>query len=279
MYFCFMMKNEELKKKIYDIIFEAETPAGKLFDLSLLVMILLSIVIVMLETVPQIRLNYGKELLVVEWIFLFVFLIEYLLRIYCLPKPINYILSTYGIIDFIALIPAILFLFLGGANSLIMLRALRLLRVFRIFKLSKYLRQGEFIIKALKASREKIFLFVIFVLILVSIYGSLIYIVEGDVNEAFDSIPRSIYWAIVTLTTVGYGDISPITPLGQVLASVIMISGYAILAVPTGIVTGEIISASIKKETTTHNTNTCPHCLLEGHEEDAIYCRRCSGKL
>ncbi len=273
------MKNEGLKKKIYNIIFEAETPAGRLFDLSLLVMILLSILVVMLETVSQIKLNYGNELVILEWIFLTVFLIEYLLRIYCLPKPMNYILSTYGIIDFIALIPAILLLVLGGSNSLLILRALRLLRIFRIFKLSKYLRQGELIMNALKASREKIFVFVIFVLILVSIFGSLIYVVEGDVNEAFDSIPRSIYWAIVTLTTVGYGDISPITPLGQVLASVIMISGYAILAVPTGIVTGEIISASSQKKSTTHNTNRCPSCLLEGHEEDAIHCRRCGEKL
>ena len=276
-----MLKNEKLRKKIYEIVFEAETAQGKAFDIVLLISILLSVVIVLLESIPEVRSSYAKSLLFVEGVFSFLFLIEYILRLYSVQKPMKYALSFYGIVDFLSILPALVILFYTNAHSLMILRGLRLLRVFRILKLSRYLSQSQMIINALKASKEKISVFIVFVLIMVTIFGSLIYLIEGNVNEGFDSIPRSIYWSIVTLTTVGYGDISPITPLGQFLASIIMISGYAIIAVPTGIVTGELMNASKQQQSDApeHNTNTCPHCLLEGHQLDAKFCRSCGGKL
>jgi voltage-gated potassium channel len=274
-----MIGNEKLKKKIYEIVFEAETPAGRIFDLTLLISIFLSVIVVMIETIPEVRASYHDELVAVEWVFSVLFCIEYGLRIYSVQKPMKYITSFYGVIDFLSILPAFVLLFFSGAQSLMILRALRLLRVFRILKLTRYIAQGQLIMKALRASREKLLVFVVFIMILVIIFGSLMYFIEGHINEGLDSIPRSIYWAIVTLTTVGYGDISPITPLGQFLASIIMISGYAIIAVPTGIVTGEIITASKLKDQPRFNTNTCPNCLLEGHEMDAKYCRNCGGEL
>lgn len=269
------------RRYLHEIIFEAETKAGKMFDVALLLLILCSVIVVMLETVPSYHLKYGELFAILEWAFTIVFLIEYCLRIYCVYDAKRYIFSFYGIIDLLSILPAFASLFLAGSRSLMIIRGLRLLRVFRIFKLAQFLTQGQIIIDSLKASRAKISVFMIFILIVVSIFGSLMYLIEGQANSGFDSIPRSIYWAIVTLTTVGYGDISPATPLGQLVASVIMIAGYSILAVPTGIITSEVLSRSnaLKLDIGENHTVACPTCMLEGHLSDAKFCRRCGSKL
>lgn len=264
------------RKRLHSIIFEAETTEGKIFDIVLLLVILASVIVVMLETVDVYSQKYGRIFNILEWIFTIIFAIEYGFRIYCVHQPRKYIFSFFGIVDLLSILPTFISLILAGTQSLMIIRGLRLLRVFRIFKLAHFLSQGQVIIAALKASREKIMVFMIFILILVSIFGSLMYLIEGRSNSGFDSIPRSIYWAIVTLTTVGYGDISPVTSIGQFIASLIMIAGYSILAVPTGIVTGEIIRENNKKKKL---TETCPHCMAEGHDFDAIYCKMCGELL
>lgn len=265
-----------MRRRLHEIIFEAETTEGRAFDIILLIAILMSVIVVMLETVDSYRLQYGTLFNTLEWFFTIIFAIEYGLRIYCVTRPSKYIFSFFGLVDLLSILPTLISLVLAGTQSLMIIRGLRLLRVFRIFKLAHFLSQGQIIITALKASREKIVVFMIFILILVSIFGSLMYLIEGQSNSGFDSIPRSVYWAIVTLTTVGYGDISPVTSIGQFIASLIMIAGYAILAVPTGIVTGEIIKgAGVKKKL----TESCPHCMAEGHDVDAIYCKYCGEQL
>lgn len=262
-----------IKDQLYEIIFEADTREGKIFDLTLLFVILISIALVMLESVPSIRGNFQGALKVMEWVITIIFTIEYLLRIIIVKKPLKYIFSFYGIIDFLSVIPTYLSLVIIGSHSFVIIRVLRLLRVFRILKLTRYTQAGKTLAKALWNSREKISVFIFFITIIVVIFGTIMYLVEGEVH-GFTSIPRSIYWAIVTLTTVGYGDISPATPLGQFLASIIMIMGYAIIAVPTGIVTAEIIHSSNKT-----NTQVCPHCLNDSHDNDAVFCKKCGGKI
>lgn len=261
------------KDILYEIIFEADTPGGKLFDVVLLLFILISILLVMLESIPAINAQHQELFQILEWVITGFFTIEYILRIAVVKKPFKYIFSFYGIIDLLAVLPSYLSLIIIGSHSLIVIRALRLLRVFRIFKLNRYTVAGNNLIRALWASREKIFVFLFFIINLVIIVGTLMYFIEGPEN-GFQSIPSSIYWAIVTMTTVGYGDISPATALGQFLASMVMITGYAIIAVPTGIVTAGIINSSNKS-----NTQVCPHCLHEKHENDAIYCKKCGKKL
>jgi len=260
-------------KKLYEIIFEADTPKGKAFDIALLLIILASIVLVMLESVPSINQQHGETLHILEWVITIIFSIEYLLRIAVVHRPWRYILSFYGIIDLLSVLPTYLSLVLVGSHSLMVIRAIRLIRVFRILKLSRYTQAGNNLGKALWSSREKIFVFLFFVVNLVIIVGTLMYLIEGP-EHGFKSIPSSIYWAIVTMTTVGYGDISPQTPIGQFMASMVMIVGYAVIAVPTGIVTSEIIRGA-------HSTNTqvCPHCLHDQHDNDAVYCKKCGGKL
>ncbi len=266
-----MVKN--FKDKIYEIIFEADTRAGKAFDVVLLVVILMSVVLVMLESVPAIRKNHGDTLILLEWIITVIFTFEYIVRILVVKKPWKYIFSFYGIIDFLAVIPSYLGLIIISYQSLMVIRVLRLLRVFRILKLTRYTAAGRTLAKAIWNSREKISVFIFFVIILVIIVGTLMYLVEGEAS-GFNSIPVSIYWAIVTLTTVGYGDISPITPMGQFLASLVMIMGYAIIAVPTGIVTAEMMRPS-----TQSNTQVCSICLHDKHDDDALYCKKCGEKL
>ena len=261
------------KQKIYEIIFEADTPAGKFFDVSLLLIILLSVVLVVLESVPSISNNYQHVLRILEWIITFIFTVEYILRIAIVQKPFRYIFSFYGIIDFLSVIPTYLSLVIIGSHSLVVIRILRLLRIFRILKLTRYTTAGRTLGRALWASREKISVFVFFVVILVIIIGTVMYIVEGP-KHGFTSIPRGIYWAIVTLTTVGYGDISPETAMGQFFASIVMIMGYAIIAVPTGIVTAEIMNPSTKR-----NTQVCDHCLCPTHDDDAVFCKKCGSKI
>jgi len=269
------------KEKIHEIIFEADTPVGKAFDIILMIIILMSVLVVMLESVEQLDLKYGQIFFVLEWIFTIFFTIEYGLRLYCVYRPRKYATSFYGIIDLMAIIPTYLSLVITGSHYLVVIRALRLLRIFRIFKLVKFLREGNTIVKALIASRAKIMVFMLFILLLVTILGSAMYLVEADQNEKFDSIPRSIYWAIVTLTTVGYGDISPATAFGQFLAAFVMLLGYAVIAVPTGIVSAEIIRESNegKNQSLSTNTQSCRYCSKEGHDDDALHCKYCGELL
>ena len=262
------------KQKLHEIIYEADTPEGKLFDVILLIAILFSIAIVMLESVNTINDKYSNVLNIAEWIITILFTIEYILRIISIKKPSKYIFSFYGIIDFSSTIPKYLSVIFVGTNTLVALRALRLLRVFRILKLARFIGESNHLAKAIRASLARISVFLFFVLIICIILGSLMYLIEGAEN-GFTSIPRSVYWAIVTLTTVGYGDIAPGTPLGQFIASAIMILGYAIIAIPTGIVSSEIV----KKTELDLNTQSCPHCATEGHDDDAIYCYHCGNKL
>jgi voltage-gated potassium channel len=262
------------KDRLYEIIFEADTRAGKIFDLVLLSVILGSVVLVMLESVHAVNNKYNYILKVLEWIITIIFTLEYLLRILIVKKPFHYIFSFYGIIDFLSVIPTYLSLLVVGSQSLMVIRILRLLRVFRILKLTRYTSAGRFLAKSMWASREKITIFIFFVLTIVVIMGTIMYLVEGEAN-GFTSIPLSIYWAIVTLTTVGYGDISPQTPVGQFIASLVMIMGYAIIAVPTGIVTAEMMKSS-----TVHaNTQVCPKCLFDKHDDDAEFCKKCGTNI
>lgn len=267
----------ERRKRLHEIIFEADTPAGKTFDVILLVFIILSILIVNVESVPSINSKYGTELYIFEWILTIFFTIEYILRLYCSRKPLKYALSLYGLIDLLSILPTFLSIFYAGSHSLMIIRALRLLRIFRIFKMVGFMHQGTVIAEALRRSRDKIAVFLFSVFILVNIIGSLMYLIEGGVNDGFDSIPRSIYWTIVTLTTVGYGDISPITSLGQAIAASVMLIGYAIIAVPTGIVVGEVNQVSKEKHEV--STQVCMHCSQEGHDADAHYCKYCGEHL
>lgn len=272
------MSKKELQKnwkqKLHEVIYEADTPAGKLFDVILLIAILLSIAIVMLESVNTIGEKYRQELNIAEWIITILFTLEYILRIISIRKPTKYIFSFYGVIDFLSTIPKYLSVIFVGTHTLVALRALRLLRVFRILKLARFIGESEHLIRALKASRARISVFLFFVLIVCVILGSVMYLIEGSEN-GFTSIPRSVYWAIVTLTTVGYGDIAPGTPIGQFIASAIMILGYAIIAIPTGIVSSEIA----KQSDIDLNTQSCPNCGTEGHDDNAIFCYHCGSKL
>lgn len=265
-----------LRARVHEVIFEADTFWGKAFDVVLLVVILLSVLIVTLETVKEVEVEIGPFLRAMEWVLTGLFTLEYLARVISVKKPHLYMISFYGVIDLLSILPTYISIFVSGTQGLIVIRMLRLLRVFRIFKLVRHLNEARTILAALKASRPKIIVFLIAVLSLTVIMGTLMYLVEGASNDRFTSIPRSIYWAIVTLTTVGYGDIAPETVPGQILASAIMILGYAIIAVPTGIVTGELISETRHQEV---DTRACPACGKQGHEKNADYCKYCGSKL
>ena len=264
------------RERIRQIIFEAEDPVSRGFDIILLIAIFLSVITVMIESIPSVEAKWNTLFLVLEWFFTIIFTIEYILRLYTVKKPWAYATSFYGVIDLLAIIPTYLTLFLVGTQYLIVIRALRLLRVFRIFKLGHFMGESRIIIEALKASRAKIFVFLFFIMLLVTIIGSIMYLVEGGPDSPFDSIPRSIYWAIVTLTTVGFGDITPQTNFGQFLSAIVMILGYAVIAVPTGIVSSEFISSQQELSTT---TISCPGCGHEGHADDAKYCKFCGEAL
>lgn len=262
------------RRKLYTIIFEADTPTGKLFDVVLIGSIILSVIAVMLDSVSTIRQDYGKQLYFIEWFFTILFTIEYIMRIICVDNKRGYIFSFFGIVDLLAIIPTYIGVFLPASRYLLVIRSLRILRIFRVLKLVQYVSEANFLREALKASRRKIFVFLFAVMMLVIIAGSLLYVVEGGEN-GFTSIPRSIYWAIVTLTTVGFGDIAPQTALGQAIASVIMILGYGIIAVPTGIVSYEM-SNSLKSQVISPE---CPNCKKKNHEIDARFCNQCGAKL
>jgi len=258
---------------LHTIIFEAETPAGKWFDILLIASILASVVAVMLDSVSNINSRYGGFLNGVEWFFTIVFSIEYILRLICVRRPLLYVVSFFGLVDLLAIIPSYVSLFIPGTQYLLVVRILRILRIFRVLKLVQYMGEAVLLLKALRASSRKITVFLFTVITLVIILGSLMYLIEGAQN-GFTSIPRSIYWAIVTLTTVGYGDISPQTNPGQILAAFIMILGYSIIAVPTGIVTAELSQVAGKKM-----MRSCRDCNAAGHDNDAVFCKYCGAKL
>lgn len=268
---------DRLRQRIHIIIYGTNTVAGRLFDLILLGLILLSVLLVMLETVKGFDTKYHEQLIVLEWIITIFFTLEYVLRIITTRKPSQYIFSFYGIIDLIAILPMYLSFFFVGTKVFAVIRSLRLLRLFKILNNPKFSGQSIQLVRALKASRGKITVFLYFVLISTIIIGSIMYIVEGEEN-GFTSIPTSIYWTIVTLTTVGYGDISPVTPLGQFIASFVMILGYGIIAVPTGIVTAEITKSNNKK-IKFNNTFSCTNCDAEDHRDNAKHCYHCGSKL
>ena len=264
------------REKLRVTIFEADTPAGKAFDVGLLLAILLSVLAVMLDSVAAFRGEHGELLGSAEWFFTLLFTGEYLLRLICSPRPLHYARSFFGVVDLLAILPTYLSLLIPGAESMIVIRGLRLLRIFRVFKLGQFLGEASLLRNALASSRHKITVFLGTITILVTILGAAMYLIEGEEN-GFTSIPTSIYWAIVTMTTVGYGDIAPITVSGKVLASIVMIMGYSIIAVPTGIVTAEIVEGAAASRRIT--TRSCPNCLSEGHDRDASYCKKCSAPL
>ncbi len=267
------------KGKLHEIIYEADTPLGKWFDILLFILIIVSVILVMLESVKDFDAKYHELLFTFEWVITIFFSIEYVARIISIKKPKKYIFSFYGIIDLISTIPLYISYFFAGSQVLLAVRALRLLRVFRILKLVQFLGEASQLNKALQASRAKIAVFIYTVLILSVIMGTIMYWVESDVS-GFTSIPRSIYWAIVTLTTVGYGDIAPQTAFGQLIATMVMILGYGIIAVPTGIVTSEFTKQNMSEETKVHlNTQACTSCSTEGHRDDATHCYNCGSEL
>lgn len=277
-------KNRDWKSKLHEIIYEADTPAGKLFDVVLLVFILASILLVMLESVKWIDDHYHYWLNLGEWIVTILFTVEYIARIITVKKPLKYIFSFYGIVDLLSTIPKYLSLIFVGTHALVALRALRLLRVFRILKLARYLGASNQLASAIKASRAKISVFLFAVIIAAIIFGTLMYLIEGEEN-GFTNIPKSVYWCIVTLTTVGFGDIAPQTPLGQLLATIIMVMGYGIIAVPTGIVSAEYTKSSNdsekkkEPEKTQLNTQSCQNCFVGNHRDNAEYCYNCGHNL
>lgn len=286
------LNKKNWKSKLHEIIYEADTPAGKLFDLLLFIVIIASIVLVMLESVKSIDAKYHKLLDISEWVITILFTIEYILRIVTVNKPLKYITSFYGVVDLLSTIPKYLSLIFAGTHALVALRALRLLRIFRILKLARFLGASNHLATALKNSRAKISVFLFAVVIVATIFGSIMYLVEGE-DSGFSNIPKSVYWCIVTLTTVGFGDITPVTPLGQFIASLIMILGYGIIAVPTGIVSAEYTRKVNESNPTNPNTGaipphptevylnsqSCANCLAEKHKDNAEFCYKCGQSL
>ena len=263
-----------VRARVHEVIFEADTKAGRLFDLALIWSILISVAAVMLDSVAAVQARYGDVLAAIEWFFTILFTIEYLLRLWCIGKPLRYATSFFGVVDVLAILPTYLSLFLPGSRYLLVIRILRVLRIFRVLKLVQYLDEAQVMIRALRAAGRKIAVFFATVMSLVVIFGSVMYIIEGEAH-GFTSIPRSIYWAIVTMTTVGYGDISPQTAVGQTIAAVIMLIGFTIIAVPTGIVASEMSRAQGRQV----STRSCGQCAAEGHDADALHCKRCGAAL
>ncbi len=264
------------RHRLHEVIFEADTPGGKAFDVLLIVSILASVAAVMAESVQPLRAAYGPLLVGIEWFFTLLFTVEYVLRLASVRRPLRYATSFFGVVDLLAILPTYLSLLIAGTHYLLVIRILRILRVFRVLKLVQYLDEARLLGRALKASSRKIQVFLFTVVTLMIIFGSLMYMIEGTAH-GFTSIPRSIYWTVVTMTTVGYGDISPQTGPGQFLASILMILGYGIIAVPTGIVTVEMSRAGDRRRLIT--TQACPECAGEGHEADAVHCKFCGAKL
>ena len=268
------LRSMHWRERLYIIIFFTNTPAGRRFDTWLLVVIFASLVVVMFDSIAFYSERYGLLLDGLEWLFTGIFLAEYLLRIYCHPEPRKYVFSFYGAIDLLSVVPAFIALLLPDAEYLLMVRAIRMLRVFRVLKLTQYLSQANFLLVALRGSKQKIIVFLLSVTTMVLVYGTLMYVIEGPAN-GFTSIPMSIYWAVVTITTVGFGDIVPLTPLGKAVATLVMITGYSIIAVPTGIFTAELATA-MRADSLQHR---CPTCEKLTHEPNAAFCSRCGSQL
>ncbi|MFC6338918.1 ion transporter [Pseudomonas sp. CCM 7891] len=269
-----MESNNDWRQRLYVMIFQTDTPAGRRFDSLLLLIILASLVIVILDSIDEVHQNYARVLAYIEWGFTIIFAIEYGLRLYCSPKPLRYAFSFYGLVDLLAIVPGILALYYSDAQYLLIIRIIRMLRIFRVLKLSPYLKQANYLMSALRGSKQKIVVFLVSVCTLVTVFGTLMYVIEGP-EHGFTSIPKGIYWAIVTLTTVGFGDIVPKTPLGQVISSLVMITGYSIIAVPTGIFTAELANA-MRGEVLQQD---CPVCKKSSHEPSAAFCSRCGNGL
>ncbi|AZC23458.1 MULTISPECIES: ion transporter [Pseudomonas] len=269
-----MGNSDNWRQRLYVMIFQTDTVAGRRFDTTLLLIILASLVIVILDSIDQVHRDYANVLAYIEWGFTLIFAIEYGLRLYCSPKPLRYAFSFYGLVDLLAIVPGILALYYSDAQYLLIIRIIRMLRIFRVLKLAPYLKQAHYLLDALRGSKQKILVFLLSVCTLVTVFGTLMYVVEGP-EHGFTSIPKGIYWAIVTLTTVGYGDIVPKTVIGQVISSMVMITGYSIIAVPTGIFTAELASA-MRGEQLKHD---CPVCRKNHHEPAAAFCSRCGNAL
>lgn len=262
------------RERLHEVIFEADTPAGRTFDISLLGAIILSVAVVVLESVASVRQTYGTALRAIEWLVTSLFTIEYVARLISVRRPLRYVASFFGVVDLLSIIPTYLSMFIPGAQSLLVIRAMRLLRVFRILKIARYLTEMRSLVNAIRATRAKIAVFLLCVLTIVLIMGAAMYAIEGE-EGGFTSIPRGVYWAIVTVTTVGYGDIAPRTMAGQVIAAVAMILGYSLIIIPTGIFSTELARLSSKVVT----TRSCPSCVTEGHDEDAEFCKFCGAHL
>ncbi len=262
------------REQLRIVIFQNDTPAGRRFDKTLLVVILFSLIVVVLDSIPAAHANYGDWLAYAEWGFTAIFIVEYVLRLYCSPQPLKYAFSFYGLVDLLAIVPGILAIYYTDAQYLLIVRVIRMLRIFRVLKLSPYLKQANYLLSALRGSKQKIIVFLLTVSTLVVVFGTLMYVIEGP-EHGFTSIPKGIYWAIVTLTTVGYGDIVPRTAVGQMLSALVMITGYSIIAVPTGIFTAELATA-MRGEQLKHD---CPVCSKNNHEHGAAFCSRCGNAL
>ncbi|CAN5500716.1 ion transporter [soil metagenome] len=266
------------KEELWRTIFLADTKSGKIFDVALLVVILASVLVVMLESVGDLAQRHRTVFAAVEWVFTAIFTLEYATRIWVVRNKSRYLLSFYGIVDLLAVLPAYISLFLGGAQYLVVTRMLRLLRVFRILKMPRHIAEADMLLSAVRSARAKIGVFLFSVAILITIEATIMYLIEGGVEgTGFTSIPQSIYWAVVTFTTVGYGDIAPVTTAGKVLASIVMLTGYSIIAVPTGIISAELYERQLL--TLNPNRRACPGCGKAGHSGDARYCQDCGSKL
>ena len=271
------LNNEDLKQKIYMVVYDTDTHWGRMFDVLLLSFIVVSVMVVILESLSFFPPSFRLFLTVLEWMFTVFFTVEYLLRLYCAPKVSSYVLSFWGIVDLLSTLPTYLSFFFPAAHGLLTIRIFRLLRVFRVFKLFSYWREGEILLDTLKASSKKITVFFVFVLLMATCVGTVMYMVEGGMEgSSFYNIPSSIYWAIVTMTTVGYGDITPVTSVGRFLSAVVMLLGYTVLAVPTGIVSAQMIAESNKKK---KKAIPCPHCHKPGNDDDAEFCKYCGKRL
>ncbi|MCS3470285.1 voltage-gated potassium channel [Pseudomonas sp. JUb42] len=269
-----MDNNLSRREQLRIVIFQTDTPAGRRFDQALLVIILCSLFIVIIDSIESVHRNYADQLAWIEWGFTAVFAIEYALRLYCSPRPLQYAFSFYGLVDLLAIVPGILAIYYADAQYLLIVRIIRMLRIFRVLKLGPYLKQANYLLSALRGSKQKIIVFLVSVSTLVVVFGTLMYVIEGP-EHGFTSIPMGIYWAIVTLTTVGFGDIVPKTTLGQMLSSLVMITGYSIIAVPTGIFTAELANAMRGDQL----QRDCPVCTKNSHEHDAAFCSRCGNAL
>jgi voltage-gated potassium channel len=262
------------RQRLFDIIFRADTRAGKWFDIALILAIVVSVTVVLLSTVSHVNARYGRTLYLIEWFFTILFTVEYGLRLYCVRRPAVYARSFFGVVDLLSVLPTYVGLIIAGTGPMLVIRVVRILRVFSIMHMGRYIDEANILLEVLAASGRKLLIFIYTVLTLVVIFGTVMYFVESEVG-GFTSIPSSMYWAIVTLTTVGYGDITPVTPLGKMIASLIMITGYGIIAVPMGIYLSEYASAKRRGE----RQRTCASCGLSGHESDAVHCRACGGAL